>query len=64
MTDFHRTMAVVVDLFRGSGLIKGDLLSTDGQLEPSYSRYKGCTYACQGCQTFIEFRRLGLLRIY
>jgi hypothetical protein len=25
-------------------------LSTDGQLEPSYSRYKGCTYACQGCQ--------------
>jgi hypothetical protein len=44
------TMAVVVELFRTFGLIKGDLLSTDGQLEPSYSRYKGCTYACQGCQ--------------
>src|SRR5215471_14208804 len=44
------TMAVLVDLFRTFGLIKDDLLSTDGQLEPSYSRYKGCTYACQGCQ--------------
>jgi hypothetical protein len=27
-------------------------LSTDGQLDPSYSRYKGCTYACQDCQAF------------
>jgi len=27
-------------------------LSTDGQLEASYSRYKGCTYACEGCQAF------------
>ena len=34
------------------GLIKGELLSTDGQLEPSYSRYKGCTYACEDCQAF------------
>jgi hypothetical protein len=43
-------LAVLVDLFRAFGLITGDLLSTDGQLEPSYSRYKGCTYACPGCQ--------------
>jgi hypothetical protein len=34
------------------GLIKGELLSTDGQLEPSYSRYKGCPYACQGCHAW------------
>jgi len=27
-------------------------LSTDGQLEPSYARYKGCTYACHDCQAF------------
>jgi hypothetical protein len=46
------TMAVLVDLFRTFGLIKGELLSTDGQLEPSHSRYKGCAYACQGCQQF------------
>ena len=45
-------IAVVVDLLSHFGLIKGELLSTDGQLEPSYSRYKGCTYACEGCQAF------------
>ena len=39
--------AVAVDFLRCFGLIKGELLSTDGQLEPSYSRYQGCTYACQ-----------------
>ncbi len=44
--------AVAVDLLYHFGLIKGELLSTDGQLEPSYSRYKGCTYACEGCQAF------------
>jgi hypothetical protein len=42
--------AVVVDFLSRFGLIKGELLSTDGQLEPSYARYKGCTYACKGCQ--------------
>src|SRR5712691_13403447 len=46
------TMAAVVDLFSTFGLITGELLSTDGQLEPSYSRYKGCTYACEGCRSF------------
>jgi hypothetical protein len=42
--------AVAVNFLSHVGLIKGDLLSTDGQLEASYSRYKGCTYACEGCQ--------------
>jgi len=46
----EKTMASVVELCRNFGLIKGELLSTDGPLEPSYSRYKGCTYACQGCR--------------
>jgi hypothetical protein len=44
--------AVAVDLLSHFGLIKGELLSTDGQLEPSYARYKGCTYACEGCHAF------------
>jgi len=46
------TMASVVELLRTFGLIKGELLSTDGQLEASYSRYQGCAYACEGCQSF------------
>jgi hypothetical protein len=48
----EKTMAAVVELFRRFGLITGEILSTDGQLEPSYSRYKGCTYACEGCRSF------------
>ncbi len=54
--------AVAVDFLYRFGLIKGELLSTDGQLEPSYSRYKGCTYACEDCQAFTlsEADRLAL----
>jgi len=48
----HKTLAVMVELLRTFGLIKGELLATDGQLEPTYARYKGCTYACEGCQQF------------
>lgn len=48
----EQIMAAVVALFRSFGLIKGELLSTDGQLEPSFSRYKGCPYACEGCRSF------------
>ena len=45
--------AVAVDFLSYFGVIKGELVSTDGQLEPSYSRYKGCTYACKDCQAFV-----------
>lgn len=48
----HQTMAIVTKLFRTCGLMQGALLSTDGQLEPSYSRDKGCSYACAGCRQF------------
>lgn len=48
----HQTLAVMVELLHTFGLIKGELLSPDGQLEPPYARYKGCTYACEGCKQF------------
>jgi len=44
------TMATLVDFFKAFGLIKGELLTTDGQLEPSYSRFKGCAHFCRDCQ--------------
>jgi hypothetical protein len=44
------TIAIMVQLFTDFGLIKGEILSTDGQLEPTYSRFKGCAYACPDCQ--------------
>jgi hypothetical protein len=37
---------VVVDFLSHFGRIKGELLRTDGPLEPSSSRDKGCTSAC------------------
>jgi hypothetical protein len=43
---------VAVDFLSHFGLIQGELLSTDGQLEASYSRYQGCTYASEACQAF------------
>ena len=45
----HQIMAIAVDFLHCFGLIKGEVLSTDGQLEPTYSRYKGCPYAREGC---------------
>lgn len=48
----HQTLAVVVERLCTVGLIKGELLATDGQLEPPYARSKGCTYACPGCRQF------------
>ena len=51
-TVIDQITAVAVDFLYRFGLIQGELLSTDGQLEPSYSRDKGCTYACEDCQAF------------
>ncbi|MEE8289908.1 MAG: hypothetical protein V3R80_00385 [Candidatus Tectomicrobia bacterium] len=44
------TMGQLVGFFRDFGLIKGDIIATDGQLEPSYARFKGCAYACKDCR--------------
>ena len=46
------TMDIMVQLFIVFGLIKGEVVSTDGQLEPTHSRFKGCAYACEGCKGF------------
>ena len=43
-------LAVFVGLFRTFGLITGELLATDGQLEPSCSRFKGCAYFSPACR--------------
>jgi hypothetical protein len=45
-------LANFVDFFRAWGLICGERLATDGQLEPAYARFKGCAHFCQACQQF------------
>jgi hypothetical protein len=44
------TTAIMVPLCRDFGLIKGEVVSTEGQREPTHARCKGCAYACQDCQ--------------
>ena len=46
-------LAVAVDCLSHFGLINGEILSTDGQLEPSYARSKGGTSACKDCQACV-----------
>ncbi len=48
----EQTTAIMVQLFIDFGLIKGEIVSTDGQLEPTHSRFKGCAYACEDCKGF------------
>ena len=47
----------LVEIVRLLGFLSFAILSTDGTLFPSYSRYKGCTYFCEQCQS-IEFKGL------
>ena len=46
-------LAKFVLFFQEFGLIKGELLTTDGYLLPSYSRFKGCAHFCKGCQKLL-----------
>ncbi len=40
---------IFVSFLREFGLVGEYLLSTDGQLEPSCSRFRGCAHFCEGC---------------
>jgi len=48
---------ILVEIVRLLGLLTFKILSTDGTLFPTYSRYKGCTYFCEECHA-IEFKGL------
>lgn len=46
------TIAIFVGFLRQVGIINGEVLCTDGQLEPSNSRYRGCAHFCAECLRF------------
>jgi hypothetical protein len=54
---YHQIFQVLVEITQLLGLLTFSILSTDGTLFPSYSRYKGCTYFCDECHS-IEFKGL------
>jgi len=46
------TINMFAGFLRDFGLLGENILSADGQLEPSWSRYKGCAYFCGECGAF------------
>jgi hypothetical protein len=54
---YNQIFQVLVEITKLLGLLTFSILSTDGTLFPSYSRYKGCTYFCEECKS-IEFKGL------
>jgi len=47
---YNQIFSIMVQIMTELGFITGEILTTDGTLVPTYSRYKGCTYACEGCK--------------
>ena len=52
---YNRIFHVLVEIVELLGFLSYNIISTDGTLYPSNSRYKGCTCFCQDC-AFVEFR--------
>jgi hypothetical protein len=48
---YNKIFQVLVEITKLLGLITFKILSTDGTLFHSYSRYKGCTYFCEQCHS-------------
>ncbi len=46
------TISIFVNFFNQFGLVDNNVLCTDGQLEPSNSRYMGCAHFCADCLHF------------
>jgi len=47
---YNEIFHVLVDIFHHLEMISFNILAHDGTLYPSYARYKGCTYFCDGCK--------------
>lgn len=48
----NSVMDMFVNFFMEFGLVTPELVTADGQLEPSNSRYKGCAHFCNECRSF------------
>jgi len=49
-TLYNEIFHVLIDIFHQLEMITFSILSTDGTLYPSWARYKGCCYFCDGCE--------------
>ena len=55
----NAVMDMFVEFFMDFGLITPELVTADGQLEPSNSRYKGCAHFCDKCQKICKRAQAG-----
>lgn len=56
-TLYNQIFQVLVRIVHLLDLVTFSILSTDGTLFPSYTRYRGCTYFCEECDS-IQFQGL------
>ena len=47
---YNQILHLLVQIMTELGFITGEIMSVDGTLIPTYSRYKGCTHACEKCR--------------
>jgi hypothetical protein len=47
---YNQIFHVMVDIFHQLEMITFNILAHDGTLYPTWARYKGCTYFCDGCK--------------
>ena len=50
---YNDILHVLVDIFHQLKMITFNILAHDGTLYPTWARYKGCTYFCDGCHEIV-----------
>ena len=48
---YNEIFHVLVEIFHELQMITFNILAHDGTLYPTWARYKGCTYFCEGCSS-------------
>lgn len=48
---YNQILHILVQIMTELDFITGEMISVDGTLIPTYSRYKGCTHACEKCRS-------------
>jgi hypothetical protein len=59
---YNEIFHVLVDIFHHLEMISFNILAHDGTLYPTYARYKGCTYFCDGCEQITVKEVLGKVK--
>ena len=59
---YNEIFHVLVDIFHQLEMITFNILAHDGTFYPTWARYKGCTYFCDGCKQITVEDALGKVK--